>query len=127
MSRILILGGTGHTGRLIARHLLEHSDAAVTIAARHTDKAQAFAEELNRQYSGSRAGAVYADAADAASLRAAFRDQTLVVVAAPTTAYAETVIHAALEAGVDYLDVQLGAGKFALLQSLAGEIELAKR
>lgn len=74
-----------------------------------------------------RAAAVYADAADAESLRTAFRDQTLVVVAAPTTAYAEIVVHAALETGVDYLDVQLGAKKFALLQSLAGEIERAGR
>ena len=122
MSRILILGGTGHTGRLIAQHLLEHSAAAVTIATRHMDKAQAFAEELNQQYSGLRAATVYADAADVESLRAAFRDQALVVVAAPTTAYAENVVHSALEMGVDYLDVQVCAKKFALLQSRAGEI-----
>jgi len=127
MSRILILGGTGHTGRLITRHLLEHSEAAVTIATRHTDKAQAFAEELNQQYSGLRATVAYADAADMESLRAAFRDQTLVVVAAPTTANAKIVIHASLETGVDYLDIQLGAKKFALLQSLAGKIECAER
>jgi saccharopine dehydrogenase (NAD+, L-lysine-forming) len=127
MSRILILGGTGHTGKLIARHLLERSEAVITIAARHTDKAQAFAEELNQQYSGLRAAAIYTDAADLESLRAAFRDQNLVVVAAPTTAYAEIVAHAALETGVDYLDVQLGAKKFALLQSLAEKIERAER
>lgn len=127
MSRILVLGGTGYTGRLIARHLLEHSEAAVTIATRHTDKAQTFADELNRKYSGERAAALYVDAADAESLRAAFRDQALVVVAAPTTAYAENVVHAALEMGVDYLDVQVCAKKFALLQSHAGEIERAGR
>ena len=127
MTKILILGGTGYTGRLLARHLLKHSEAAVTIATRHQDKAQALADELNEQYSGLRTTAVYADAADAASLRIAFRDQTLVVVAAPTTAYAETVIRTALETGVDYLDVQLGARKFALLQSLAGEITRAGR
>jgi len=122
MSRILILGGTGHTGRLIAQHLLEHSAAAVTIATRHMDQAQAFAEELNQQYSGLRAATVYADAADVESLRAAFRNQALVVVAAPTTVYAENVVHSALEMGVDYLDVQVCAKKFALLQSRAREI-----
>jgi len=127
MSRILILGGTGYTGRLIARHLLERSEASVTIATRHTDRAQALAAELNQQYSNMRAAGVYADAADAESLRAAFRDQTLVVVAAPTTAYTEIVVHTALETGVDYLDVQLGANKFALLQSLGGKIERAGR
>lgn len=127
MSKILILGGTGYTGRLIVRHLLEESEAMITIATRHLDKAQAFTEELNHNYPGQRATAVYADAAEAESLRTAFRGQTLVVIAAPTTAHAKTVVRAALEADVDYLDVQLGAKKFALLQSLAGEIEQAGR
>ncbi len=123
MSRILILGGTGLTGRLIAKHLLQQSEVLITIATRHIDKAQAFADELNRQYSTLRVDVVYADAADAASLRAAFRDQDLVVIAAPTTTSAEVVVRTALETGVDYLDVQLGAEKFALLQSLAAEIK----
>lgn len=127
MTKILILGGTGYTGRLITRHLLEHSAAAVTIAARNIERARALAEALNHRYPGERVTAVYADAADAQSLRTAFRDQALVVVAAPTTAYAEIVVRAALETGSDYLDVQLGAQKFALLNSLAGEIERAAR
>jgi saccharopine dehydrogenase (NAD+, L-lysine-forming) len=127
MSRILILGGTGYTGKPIARLLLEHSQASITLAARHLDKAQALADELNQRYAGMRASAVHADAADAASLRTAFHDQDLIVVAAPTTAHAEIVVCTALETGVDYLDVQLGAGKFALLQSVAGEIERSGR
>lgn len=127
MSKILILGGTGYTGNLVARLLLEHSDAILTIATRHMEKAQALADELNRHDSSLRVSAVYADAADAASLQAAFRSQDLIVVAAPTTAYTEVVVRAALETGADYLDVQLGAEKFALLQSLAAEIERSGR
>lgn len=123
MAKILILGGTGYTGKLIARLLLEHSAAAITLAARHVDKAQGFADELNQQYSNARVAVVFSDAADAESLRNAFRGHDLVVVAAPTTAHADVVVHAALETGVDYLDVQLGAVKFALLKSLAEEIE----
>jgi hypothetical protein len=122
MTKILILGGTGYTGKPLARHLLEQSDATITLAARHADKAQAFADELNQQVSNPRVTATHADAADADSLRAAFRGQDLIVVAAPTTAHAGAVVRAALEAGADYLDVQLGAEKFALLQSFAGEI-----
>lgn len=49
----------------------------------------------------------------------------MVVVAAPTTAYAENVIRTCLGIGLDNLDVQLGAQKLALLQSLAYEIEQA--
>lgn len=125
MSGIIILGGTGYTGKLIAGHLLKCSETFVTIASRHLDQAQAFADELNRQYSSLRATAVYADAADAVSLRATFQGHDLVLVAAPVVAYMENVIRAALETGIDYLDVQLSAAKFALLQSLAGQIEKA--
>jgi len=123
MAKILILGGTGHTGKLIARHLLKQSKADVTIATRHLNKAQAFVDELNQQYSGHRAKAIYADASQLDSLRLAFADQRMVVVAAPTIAYAENVIQTSLEMGVDYLDIQLSARKFAMLQSLADEIK----
>ncbi len=127
MVKLLILGGTGYTGKLIAKHLLEQSDAAVTIAARHLDKAKSLAGELNQCFPGQRVSAVFADAGNAASLRAAFKDHTLAVIAAPTTAYTENVIHAALEMKVDYLDVQLGVQKLTLLQSHAAEIEHAGR
>ena len=127
MTRILILGGTGYTGRPLTRLLLQHSDALLALATRHLDKAQELADEWNGKFPGNRVSAVHADAADPASLQTAFRGQDMVVVAAPTTAHAGTVIHACLEAGADYLDVQLGAAKFALLQSLAGEIRQAGR
>jgi hypothetical protein len=125
MSKILVLGGTGYTGRLIAQHLLEHSRADITIATRHLDRAQAFAGKLNQQYPGHRVKAIHADASQTDSLHLAFADQMTVVVAAPTTAYADNVIRTSLELGLDYLDVQLGAQKLALLQSLAYEIEQA--
>ncbi len=127
MSRILILGGTGETGRRLARLLLAHTDAWLTIAARTLGRSEALAEELNHAFPGSRVTAVFADAADGASLRAAFAGHDFVVIAAPTTAHAETVARAALDAGVDYLDVQLDTGKLALLRSLSGDIERAGR
>ncbi len=127
MSRILILGGTGYAGKLIAQHLLAHSEAEVTIAARHQDRARAFAEKLNQQHPDHRVKAIYADASQSDSLRQAFDGQMMVVVAAPTAAAAENVIRTSLEMGLDYLDVQLDARKFTLLQSLANEIEKAGR
>jgi saccharopine dehydrogenase (NAD+, L-lysine-forming) len=120
-AKILILGGTGFTGRLIARHLLEYSDAAVTIAGRSLDKAADVSGDLGRDRPG-RVLAAHADAADAASLAAAFAGHDLIVVAAPTTTYVQTVARAALDAGADYLDVQLSAKKFAYLNSIAAEI-----
>lgn len=121
-AKILILGGTGFTGRLIARHLIERSDAIITIASRRLEKAEEVATDLGRDRPG-RVLAVKADVTDGASLRRAFEGQTLLVVASPTTAQVETVARLALDAGVDYLDIQLGAKKFGVLKSLAPEIQ----
>ncbi len=46
------------------------------------------------------------DATDPASLRQALHGVDLMLVAAPTTHHTETVVRAALDAGVDYLDIQ---------------------
>ena len=127
MATILILGGYGYTGRLLARHLLEQSEAKIVLGARHLEKVQAYANQLNTEFKGKRVSAVRTDAADMQSLREALRDIDFLLVAAPTTQYAEIVIRAALDSGVDYLDVQLGARKLALLKSLAPEIERAGR
>ncbi|MFH1906957.1 MAG: saccharopine dehydrogenase NADP-binding domain-containing protein [Chloroflexota bacterium] len=127
MTTILILGGYGYTGRLLARHLLEQSKAQIILAGRSLEKAQTLADQLNTDFKGKRVTAVRVDAADATSLKSALRGVDLLLVAAPlTSAPPETVIRTALEAGVDYLDVQLGAQKFALLQSLAEEIKRKK-
>ncbi|MBM3145298.1 MAG: KR domain-containing protein [Chloroflexi bacterium] len=128
MSTILILGGAGYTGRSLARHLLSQSQAEIILAGRTLEKAQALADQLNADFEGDRVTARRADAAEAASLKAALRGADLLLVAAPlTSAPYETVIRSALAAGVDYLDVQISAKKFAFLGSLAGEIEAAGR
>lgn len=127
MTKIMILGGYGQTGRPLADHLLRESPAEIVIAGRNLEKAGAFAAELNRQIGGGRATAARADAASTDSLRAALRGVDLLVVAAPASQHAETVARAALEAGADYLDVQFDAGKLRVLQSLAPEIERAGR
>jgi len=128
MTKILILGGSGYTGRSLARHLLEQSQAEIVLAGRTLEKVQALTDKLNADFKGKRVTAIRADAADAASLKAALRGVDLLLVAAPlTTAPYETVIRSALAAGVDYLDVQIGGKKLARLQSLAEEIKQAGR
>lgn len=121
--RILILGGYGYTGKLLSKHLLAHSDAKLIIGGRHLDKANEFAEELGGD---SRISTVQVDASDAKSLASALQnDVDILVVAAPTSQYAETVARAALDARVDCLDVQLSSEKLAALQKLKPEIEKA--
>jgi hypothetical protein len=121
--KILILGGGGFTGRIVARRLLERSAAFVTIATRHPETARAFVDSLNALHGGRRVDALHADAADVASLRKAFDGHALVIAAAPIAANLENVFRAAIDAGADCLDLQISAAKFALLRALAPEIE----
>jgi saccharopine dehydrogenase-like NADP-dependent oxidoreductase len=126
VTKILVLGGTGAAGQLIVRHLLAQSDAEITIASRRREKAQSLVDDFDRQYPG-RITAVRAEAADEASLRAAFPGHAMVVVASPTTAHVGKVARVALDTGTDYLDIQLGSKKFATLKALSKEIESAGR
>lgn len=125
--RILILGGYGYTGTLLARHLLERTAVEVVLAGRNHDRAQRLADELNATFPGERVSAQRVDAADGPALRRALAGVDFLLVAAPTTQYTETVVRAALDARVDYLDVQLDAGKLAVLRAHATEIERTGR
>jgi len=125
--RILILGGYGYTGTLLARHLLEQTAVEMVLAGRSHDRAQQLAGELNAAFPGERVTARTVDAADGPALGRALADVDFLLVAAPTTQHAATVVRAALYAGVDYLDVQLDAGKLAVLRAHAPEIEQAGR
>jgi saccharopine dehydrogenase (NAD+, L-lysine-forming) len=121
MITILILGGYGYTGKLLTKHLLTHSQAQIILAGRNIEKAQKFADEI----CNARVSISCVDAADAETLRAVLQNVDLLLVAAPTTQHAETVIRAALDSKIDYLDVQYSNKKLAILKDLASEIEKA--
>ena len=92
--------------------MLAQTDHDIIIAGRSLDKAQAFVDLLRDP----RLSARRVDAADPASLRQALQDVDFLLVAAPTTHQAETVIRLALEAGIDYLDVQYSDAKLEALR-----------
>lgn len=121
--QLLILGGYGSTGFPIARLLLEHTDVSITLAGRNLDKARSAAEKLNAGQPVGRVSAVRADAGDGQSLHRAFLGMDMVVVASSTSEYAGIVARSALEAGIDYIDVQYSTKKTSILQALAGEME----
>lgn len=112
MNKILILGGYGATGRLLVKHLFAETDYHIVVAGRNLEKAQAFVDSLHDP----RLRAERVDGTNADSLRPALRGVDFLLVAAPTTHQAETVVCAALEAGVDYLDVQYSNAKFEALR-----------
>lgn len=122
---ILILGGYGSTGLPIAQYLLSQSDVWITLAGRNLDKASRAAAKLNEEHKGNRVDGLFADAADPQSLRQAFQGKSMVVVASSTSEYTEQVARAAIEARIDYLDVQYSTHKIEILQSMAKEIESA--
>jgi saccharopine dehydrogenase (NAD+, L-lysine-forming) len=93
------------------------------MAGRNFEKARRAAEKLNGGEVEGRVTALGADASDPQSLREAFKGMDLVVVASSTAQYTERVARAALEAGIDYFDMQYSTEKLKVLQSLAEEIE----
>ena len=118
MTTILILGGYGATGRPLTKHLLAETEHNLIIAGRNVEKARAFVDSLHNP----RVTARRVDATDPISLREALEGVDFLLVAAPTTHSTETVVCAALEAGVDYLDVQYSDLKLEALRTHEREI-----
>jgi saccharopine dehydrogenase (NAD+, L-lysine-forming) len=121
MSGILILGGYGYTGKLLAKHLLAQTNVEIIISGRSLEKAKSFADELNNP----RVTAKQVNASSQESLAQALQGATLCLVAAPTTRHTETVIRACLEAHVDYLDIQFSSKKLGALYAAEEEIKQA--
>ena len=109
--KILILGGYGTVGSLVARLLLKESDVKLVLAGRNIDKAQATAEELNSGRGGRRVEGAYADAADMESVKEAAKGAQCILMASTTVRYAHQVTRAALESKIDYMDVPVLAGQ----------------
>lgn len=122
---ILLLGGYGNAGRPLAGLLLQETNARLVLAGRSAEKAASAALELNRICAEERATSIVADASDPGSLKRAFQGIDLVVVASSTARYAGQVAGAALEAGIDYLDIQYSTQKITALKSLAMQITAA--
>jgi saccharopine dehydrogenase-like NADP-dependent oxidoreductase len=124
---LLILGGYGTTGSLLAGLLLKETDLRLVLAGRNIQKAEVAAVELNRTCQEERVAGACADASDAASLKRVFQGVDMVVVASSTAKYAKEVAAAALETGIDYLDIQYSTQKVGVLKSMQDEIEAAGR
>lgn len=117
--KILILGGYGSTGKLLTKHLLKQTSHEIILAGRNLAKADQLSSRLNDPRISTRR----VDAADIHSLQDGLKGIDFLLVAAPTTHHTETVIRAAIQAGVDYLDVQLSDAKLAALRACQHEFE----
>lgn len=127
-SQILILGGYGNTGRIIADLLLTFTDVLVIISGRNATKAKQYAHELGAKFSPDRVSWKMADASDAISLDRALSGVNLVIVASSTSSNTHNVARAVLRAAeCDYLDINYARSKLNILESLRAEIVTAGR
>jgi saccharopine dehydrogenase (NAD+, L-lysine-forming) len=125
--KFIILGGYGHTGRLIARLLLSKTEVRVVLAGRNGLLAEKLTIDLNREYEGQRVSAAVVDASKPATMLGAFRDLDLIIVASSTAEYTSNVAQCALDSGLDYLDVQYSTSKLVTLRDMSDQITDAGR
>lgn len=125
--RITVLGGYGHTGRLISELLCRFTEAQIVVAGRSLEKAQALARQLAGRSSEGRVTGVALDAADPKSLPAGLSGTDLLLDCGTTNAYVETTARAALDCGCDVLDIHYPEEIAHALENLAPEITAAGR
>ena len=123
MNTLLILGGYGNAGLTIARLLAHQEHLKIILAGRNGERAKIAAEQLNAEFKTDGFSSLQVNAASRGSLLQVFQGIDLVVVAASTIQYTETVAHAALEARIDYFDLQISVdAKRKALESLRERI-----
>ncbi len=119
--------GYGTTGSIISRLLLQEIDCHLVLAGRSLEKAERATAEYNAAFKGQRVSVSVVDVADVASLEAALAEVDFLVLASSTAQYTQGIARAALDAGVDYLDLQYSNEKMAILQEMEEEIKEAGR
>ncbi len=120
---ILILGGYGNAGLTIARLLVSNKQVGIILAGRNGEQARRAAEQLNAEFQTDCVSGLQVNAASKESLIRAFRQVGLVVVASSTIEFTQIVAEAALEAGIDYFDIQIAAAaKHQALEALRERI-----
>lgn len=122
---ILIIGGYGNAGSCIAMLLMQETDARIFLGGRSLEKAKYVAEGLNRLENIQRVEGVRLNVEDPQSLKEAFSGMDIVVVASNTPEYARQIAVAALEAKVDYIDIQYSDRKLHQLKLLSQKINNA--
>ena len=101
MQRVLIIGGGGRIGSNIAKDVLAHTDAAVTITGRNAQQGM-----VVQQHLGSRVQFQPLDISNQLELRSAVANADLVVHSAGPFHYRDAlVLRTCIDQGVNYTDV----------------------
>lgn len=122
--KFCILGGYGNTGLPIARLLLRHTDAHISLTGRDGDRAEQTAQSLNHEFNTDRVRWSKADASDRESLLQAFEPFDFIINASSTIDYTPIVTRAVIDLKKDYLDTQLSSPqKLEYLGTLDDELK----
>ena len=109
--KILILGGYGNLGYLIASYLAKTCDGIeIILGGRDKEKARQFSDRIKMETGNNRIRGMFVDASISASLEEAMAEVDLVVVASSTIKHVKMVVEAAIKTNTDYLDTQLSSG-----------------
>ncbi len=121
---ILILGGYGSAGSMIARLLLAKTAVKhVIIAGRRAQKAQERRKSLAAEFAQERVSSLGVDAGDEAGLRQALARADLVIVClAYRDNQADIMLRAVLDSGTHYIDLTPDTQKQQLFTSRADEL-----
>ncbi len=122
---ILILGGYGWTGIQVAKLLLRESEHNIDLAGRDLLQASRAARDLNWEHSGERVREVEVNVAFKKQLTSILEDYDLVIDSIPVTAFGGQIARAALDAGIDYVDLTTNKEKLLSLKGLDVEIQAA--
>ncbi|MCB0555573.1 MAG: saccharopine dehydrogenase NADP-binding domain-containing protein [Phaeodactylibacter sp.] len=124
-TKILLAGGYGQAGQMIAGYLLrERAEVELTISGRNKEKAQETASQLQKAHPQSSISALALDLSDREALKTALKGRQLFIAASSTISHTGIVAEACLDAGVDYYDIQLSAPqKLEALRKLRPSIE----
>tara|TARA_B100000029_G_scaffold512087_1_gene607860 strand:+ start:486 stop:1589 length:1104 start_codon:yes stop_codon:yes gene_type:complete len=119
---LLILGGYGGAGKVLADLLLQETELRLLIGGRDPAKAEALAFELNTRHSCHRVEARTLDANRPETLLPVFKESRLVIIAAPLGESLLSVLRVALESGTDWMDLLFPPDIPQKLQTYEGEI-----
>ena len=120
--KILILGAYGGFGKAMARILLQHTNAQLTLAGRSMEKLEQTQAELGRLFRGRVLDVAWADATNYSSLEQAFHEIDLVIVATTTPDAMPIIAKAALASHTDLVDIFVRGDVVQLLEPFQEQI-----
>ncbi len=122
---VMVLGGCGGAGLLIAKLLLKDSDVNIIIGDQNVERINQVVKQFNSEFSGNRVRGKKVNALDNNELTKALKSCNLVISCIPITitGIKDGIVKAAFKAGIHYMDLAMDHDKRKTLEQLSGKIK----